>query len=223
MLLLVQSYAPNKAPYINCLELSPSQVINLRKLVLSPTGSINLGFITEGNLLLCSSYLPLGVPNWVPTTHHQPAPQTLRFVPRLRRRRRGRPRRPHLWRGSGWLTSPLSFSCTVGTLRTAPASAKGLFLASASDATASRVVAVSGEVLASPLPVTPRPATSSPSPTRWAAVFFLRVVFYLCTSPLVASSLLGTTLTGRATPTRGCAARRTHQHRWSIGIARPAR
>jgi hypothetical protein len=27
---------------------------------------LNLGFITEGNLLLCSSYLPLGVPNWVP-------------------------------------------------------------------------------------------------------------------------------------------------------------
>jgi hypothetical protein len=26
----------------------------------------NLGFTTEGNLLLCSSYLPLGVPNWVP-------------------------------------------------------------------------------------------------------------------------------------------------------------
>jgi hypothetical protein len=45
--------------------------INLQKLVLSPTSSINLGFITEGNLLLCSSYLPLGVPNWVPTTHHQ--------------------------------------------------------------------------------------------------------------------------------------------------------
>jgi hypothetical protein len=40
-------------------------------LVLSPTGSINLGFITEGKLLLCSSYLSLGVPNWVPTTHHQ--------------------------------------------------------------------------------------------------------------------------------------------------------
>jgi hypothetical protein len=38
---------------------------------LSPTGSINLGFTTEGNLLLCSSYLPLGVSNWVPTTHHQ--------------------------------------------------------------------------------------------------------------------------------------------------------
>jgi hypothetical protein len=45
--------------------------INLRKLVLSPTGSINPGFIIEGNLLLCSSYLPLGVPNSVPTMHHQ--------------------------------------------------------------------------------------------------------------------------------------------------------
>jgi hypothetical protein len=39
--------------------------INLRKLVLSPTGSINLGFILREDLLLCSSYLPLGVSNWV--------------------------------------------------------------------------------------------------------------------------------------------------------------
>jgi hypothetical protein len=35
--------------------------INLWKLVLSPTGSINLGFIPREDLLLCSSYLPLGV------------------------------------------------------------------------------------------------------------------------------------------------------------------
>jgi hypothetical protein len=39
--------------------------INLRKLVLSPTSSINLGFILREDLLLWSSYLPLGVPNWV--------------------------------------------------------------------------------------------------------------------------------------------------------------
>jgi hypothetical protein len=38
--------------------------INLWKLVLSPTASINLGFILMEDLLLCSSYLPLGVPNW---------------------------------------------------------------------------------------------------------------------------------------------------------------
>jgi hypothetical protein len=38
--------------------------INLQKLVLSPTSSINLGFILREDLLLCSSYLPLGVPNW---------------------------------------------------------------------------------------------------------------------------------------------------------------
>jgi hypothetical protein len=38
--------------------------INLRKLVLSPTGSINLGFILREDLMLCSSYLPIGVPNW---------------------------------------------------------------------------------------------------------------------------------------------------------------
>jgi hypothetical protein len=38
--------------------------INLQKLVLSPTSSINLGFILREDLLLCSSYLPLGVANW---------------------------------------------------------------------------------------------------------------------------------------------------------------
>jgi hypothetical protein len=39
--------------------------INLWKFVLSPTGSINLDFILREDFLLCSSYLPLGVPNWV--------------------------------------------------------------------------------------------------------------------------------------------------------------
>jgi hypothetical protein len=38
--------------------------INLRKLVLSPTGLINLDFILRKYLLLCSSYLSLGVLNW---------------------------------------------------------------------------------------------------------------------------------------------------------------
>jgi hypothetical protein len=38
--------------------------INLRKLVLSPTSSINFGFILRKDLLLCSSYFPFGVPNW---------------------------------------------------------------------------------------------------------------------------------------------------------------
>jgi hypothetical protein len=45
--------------------------INLQKLVLSPTGFINLSFILREDLLLCSSYLPLGVPNWVPKMHYQ--------------------------------------------------------------------------------------------------------------------------------------------------------
>jgi hypothetical protein len=39
--------------------------INLRKWFLSPTGSIKPWFRTEGNLSMCSSCLPLGVPNWV--------------------------------------------------------------------------------------------------------------------------------------------------------------
>jgi hypothetical protein len=38
--------------------------INLRKLVLSPTGLINLGFILREDLLLCSLHLSLEVPNW---------------------------------------------------------------------------------------------------------------------------------------------------------------
>jgi hypothetical protein len=38
--------------------------INLQKWFLSPTHRLNIGFIIEGNLELCSSHLPLGVPNW---------------------------------------------------------------------------------------------------------------------------------------------------------------
>jgi hypothetical protein len=45
--------------------------INLRKWFLSPTGSIKPWFHTEGNLPLCSSYLPLGVPNWMASTANQ--------------------------------------------------------------------------------------------------------------------------------------------------------
>jgi hypothetical protein len=65
MLLLVQSYA--QIGTINKLSgaIAKPASINLRKLVLSPTGSIKPWFHTEGNLPLCSSYLPLGVPNWV--------------------------------------------------------------------------------------------------------------------------------------------------------------
>jgi hypothetical protein len=45
--------------------------INLRKLVLSPTGLINLGFILREYLLLYSSYLPLGFPTGRTSTRHQ--------------------------------------------------------------------------------------------------------------------------------------------------------
>jgi hypothetical protein len=45
--------------------------INLQKLILSPTGSINLGIILREDLLMCSSYLPVGVPKWVPNKHYQ--------------------------------------------------------------------------------------------------------------------------------------------------------
>jgi hypothetical protein len=42
--------------------------INLQKWFLSPTSRLNLGFTIEGNLPLCSSHLPLGVPNWAAST-----------------------------------------------------------------------------------------------------------------------------------------------------------
>jgi hypothetical protein len=71
MLLLVQSYAPDKAPYNLSGAVAKPASINLWKLVLSPTSSINLSFILREDFLLCSSYLPLGVPNWVPNTHYQ--------------------------------------------------------------------------------------------------------------------------------------------------------
>jgi hypothetical protein len=55
----------------HCLECREASEHQPSEVWLSPTGSINLGFTTEGNLLMCSSYLHLGVPNWVPNTHHQ--------------------------------------------------------------------------------------------------------------------------------------------------------
>jgi hypothetical protein len=45
-----------------------SASINLQKWFLSPTGRLNLGFTIEENLPLCSSYLPLVVPNWGAST-----------------------------------------------------------------------------------------------------------------------------------------------------------
>jgi hypothetical protein len=42
--------------------------VNLQKWFLSPTGRLNFGFIIEGNLPLCTSHLPLGVPNWAAST-----------------------------------------------------------------------------------------------------------------------------------------------------------
>jgi hypothetical protein len=45
--------------------------INLRKWFLFPAGSIKPWFHNEGNLPLCSLYLPLGVPNWVASTANQ--------------------------------------------------------------------------------------------------------------------------------------------------------
>jgi hypothetical protein len=68
-----RSFHVNYAPaffWRRCLECHEASKHQPSEVWLSPIGSINLRFTTERNLLLCSSYLPLGVPNWVPTTHH---------------------------------------------------------------------------------------------------------------------------------------------------------
>jgi hypothetical protein len=56
---------------INCPELSWSYQASPSEVWLFPTGSINLGFLLREDLLLCSSYFPLGVPNWVVICQHQ--------------------------------------------------------------------------------------------------------------------------------------------------------
>jgi hypothetical protein len=70
-LLLAQSYA--QIGTINKLSgvVAKSASINLWKWFLSPTGLIKPWFHTEGNLPLCSSYLSLGVSNWVASTANQ--------------------------------------------------------------------------------------------------------------------------------------------------------
>jgi hypothetical protein len=50
-------------PCLECREASKHLLLKFGFLLLV---RLNLGFITEGNLLLCLSYLPLGVSNWVP-------------------------------------------------------------------------------------------------------------------------------------------------------------
>jgi hypothetical protein len=75
----MQSYALDGAIYKLSGAVAKLESINLRKLVLSPTGSINPCFILREDLLMCSSYLPLGVPNWavIYTTSCCPVPMGL--------------------------------------------------------------------------------------------------------------------------------------------------
>jgi hypothetical protein len=75
-LLLAQSYTQIGAMKKLSGAIAKPASINLRKWFLSPTGSIKPWFHTKGNLPLCSSYLPLGVPNWVASTTNQPTNQT---------------------------------------------------------------------------------------------------------------------------------------------------
>jgi hypothetical protein len=72
-LLLVPELRPDKYAQISAINKLSGAVakpasINLQKWFLSSTGSIKPLFHTEGNLPLCSSYLPLGIPNWAANT-----------------------------------------------------------------------------------------------------------------------------------------------------------
>jgi hypothetical protein len=49
--------------WLHCPECHEASKHQPSEVWLSPTGSINLGFTTEENLLLCSSYLPPGIPD----------------------------------------------------------------------------------------------------------------------------------------------------------------
>jgi hypothetical protein len=71
MLLLVQSYAQISAINKFSGAVAKPASINLWNWFLSPTGSIKPWFHTEGNLPMCSSYLPLGVTNWVASAANQ--------------------------------------------------------------------------------------------------------------------------------------------------------
>jgi hypothetical protein len=62
-LLLVQSKALDEAPYILSGAISKLASITFLSLAFS-YWTDKPWFLTEGKLLLCSSYLPLGVPNW---------------------------------------------------------------------------------------------------------------------------------------------------------------
>jgi hypothetical protein len=53
--------APTPRTRLSLVSLPKSASNNLQKWILSPTGRLNLGFILRENLLLCASYLPLGV------------------------------------------------------------------------------------------------------------------------------------------------------------------
>jgi hypothetical protein len=94
--------------------------INLQKWFISPTGRLNLGFIQRENLPLCSSYLPLRVPNWAISTAIRRLRTTLSiwvaplghvFCPRGRVRKRG----GHLCRPTGDALRPRisGTGCTI--------------------------------------------------------------------------------------------------------------
>jgi hypothetical protein len=71
-LLLVQSKALDEAPYKLSRAVAKLASINLLKFGFLLLVRLNLGFTMEVNFLLCSSYLLLGVPNWVPNMHYHP-------------------------------------------------------------------------------------------------------------------------------------------------------
>jgi hypothetical protein len=77
-LLLVQSKALDEAPNKLSRAVAKLAGITFSSLVF-PTGTINLGFILRENLLLYSSYLPLGVLNWA-VIYINTAPQSGDYI-----------------------------------------------------------------------------------------------------------------------------------------------
>jgi hypothetical protein len=79
-LLLVQSKALDEAPYKFSRAVTKLASITFLGLAFS-YWTIKPWFLTEGKLLLCLSYLPLGVPNWSVIYIYPPVPSSYFLAP----------------------------------------------------------------------------------------------------------------------------------------------
>jgi hypothetical protein len=96
-LLLVQSKALDEAPYKLSGAIAKLAYITFRRLAFSWI-RLNLDFLLRENLLLYSSYLPLGVPNWTVKLHQHRAASTSR----MKSGRRSNAKSYQISQESGW-------------------------------------------------------------------------------------------------------------------------